>query len=145
MPSVSDFTAHGKVTAVQPDRITFAPTGTNYELHLDSGGIAYGGPLNVPADLLIRVQARKLWTVPSGGGFISPIFGTPRTIQGRVKFANGRELVVQAGTHFIVTLPEKDHAFDLTHGELAIGSLVNVVAMPGARFELPAAKAVQTT
>ncbi len=136
MASVSDFPARGKVTASQPDRITFAPSGTNYQLHLDTGGVPYAGPLNVPVNLLIRVQARKLWTVSSGGGFVSPIFGPPRTIQGRVKFVGeGGAMAVQAGTHFIIALPNKDEAYDLTSGDIAIGSMVNVVAQPGALFE----------
>jgi hypothetical protein len=135
MPSVVDFPARGKVTAVSPDRITFAPSGTNYELHLDSGGVKYAGPTDTPVDLVIRVQARKLWTVPSGGGFISPIFGPPRTIQGRVKFVSDKEMVVLAGTHIVVTLPTKEDAFDLVRGDIVEGALVNVVALPGAKFE----------
>ena len=136
MASINDFPARGKVVAAAPDRVTFMPTGTNYELHLATGGVAYAGPLNVPVAALIRVEARKLWTVPSGGGFVSPIFGTPRTIQGRVKHIGASEMVVTAGTNFVVSLPGKEHAFDLSNGDVAVGALVNVVALPGARFEL---------
>jgi hypothetical protein len=135
MPSPTDFPARGKVIAVQPDRVTFAPQNTNYEFHLETGGAAYGGPANVPVNALIRVVARKLWTVPSGGNFVSPIFGPPRTIQGRVRYASETELVVQAGTNFVVALPKEMDQYDLTSGDIAVGALVNVVAMPGARIE----------
>lgn len=140
MPSINDFPARGKVTKVEGDRVTFTPTGTNYAFHLVTGGAPYAGPTDVPVAALIRVEARKLWTVPSGGNFVSPIFGPPRTIQGRVKFIGEREMVVTAGTNFIVTLPGGDHAYDLSNGDVAVGALVNIVALPSARFA-PAAAA----
>lgn len=136
MPTATDFPARGKVIAVLPDRVTFAPSNTNYEFHLETGGAAYAGPTNVPVNAVIRVVARKLWTVPSGGNFVSPIFGPPKTIQGRVKYATDSELVVQAGTTFVVALPKEQDKYDLTSGDVAVGAIVNVVAMPGARIEL---------
>jgi hypothetical protein len=136
MPSVNDYPARGKVVAVSPDSVTFAPTGTNYRFHLSTGGVVYTGSRDVPVACFIRVEGRKLWTVPSGGGFVSPIFGSPRTIQGRVKFIGDREMVVTAGTNFIVSLPAGDHAYGLATGEVTVGALVNVMALPGARFEL---------
>ena len=134
MASINDFPARGKVVAVDGDRVTFTPTGTNYAFHLVTGGAPYAGPTNVPIEAFLRVEARKLWTVPSGGGFISPIFGPPRTIQGRVKFMGDCEMVVTAGTNFIVALPSGDHAFDLSNGDVVVGALVNIVALPSARF-----------
>jgi hypothetical protein len=50
---------------------------------------------------------------------------------------------VQAGAPIVVELPSADSAYDMTNGHLAAGSLVNVMAMPGARLELlpePAAR-----
>ncbi|HEV7299547.1 MAG TPA: hypothetical protein VGN72_09305 [Tepidisphaeraceae bacterium] len=135
MASINDFPARGKVIAAAPDRVTFMPTGTNYEMHLATGGVAYAGPLNVPVSAIIRVEARKLWTVPSGGGFVSPIFGPPKSIQGRVRHVGASEMVVTAGTNFVVSLPGKEHAFDLSSGDVGVGALVNIVALPGARFE----------
>ena len=91
-----DFNARGKITEKRgTSTVVFKPSGTNYELHLEGPG--YEGPMNVPVELVITVQARKLWTIPSGGNFIEPIFGKPRTIQGRVKAIEGQTLVVQAG------------------------------------------------
>jgi len=86
----------------------------------------------------VRVTARKVWTVPSGGNFVSPIFGPPRTIQGRVRSLDERSLVVHAGVPILVELPADEAGYDLVNGPLAVGVMVNVVALPGARFE-PAA------
>ena len=87
------------------------------------------------------MAARKIYTVPSGGNFISPIFGPPRIIQGRVRYLDETEMVVQAGVPVIVELPKDENAYDLVRGDLTVSSLVNVVVLPGARFELAVAAA----
>ena len=135
MADITEFPAHGKVLRTIEGGVAFNPAGTNYELHLKTVG-SFNGPTNVLIDGLIRVKARKLWTVPSGGNFIAPIFGSPRTIQGRVRQVTEKNLVVQAGTSIIVELPEADDAMDLTNGAIGAGSLINIVALPGATFEL---------
>ena len=55
-------------------------------------------------------------------------------MQGRVKYLDDKEMVVQAGTHIIVQLPTETDAFDFANGDLTVASLVNVVALPGANF-----------
>jgi len=137
MPSPADFPAPGKVLDVrdtdQGRLLTFQPRGTNYEMHLLTDAPA-DVPLNKPLDLLIRVQARKVYTVPSGGNFVAPIFGPPRTIQGRVRWADeaGQRLVVHAGVPVLVELPPADSGIDLDEGPITIGRMVNVAALPGA-------------
>ena len=54
---------------------------------------------------LIRGSGRKVWTVPSGGNFITPIMGPPKIVQGRVKYADEKQLVIQAGANVIIDLP----------------------------------------
>jgi hypothetical protein len=125
--------ARGKVTGTRDGLVLFAPMGTNYELHLVAPG--YAGPVGVLTEGVIRVTARKVWTVPSGGNFISPIFGSPRIVQGRVRALSERELVVHAGTPLVVDLPDDPNAIDLPNGPIRVGAMVNVAAMPGARFE----------
>ena len=144
MPTLADFPAKGKVIEVRSGpsgpQVVFAPTNTTYNLYL--AGI-YTGPLKTPVEILIRATGRKLWTVPSGGNFIAPITGTPRTIQGRVRLIEGQTIVVQAGVPVAITLPASDSAVDLNNGALAVGSQVNVMVMPGVSFELaPAPSAV---
>ena len=80
-------TARGKVTAFKEGLVTFVPYNTAYALHLAAPG--YGGPLDTLVNAIIRVTARKAYTVPSGGNFISPIYGPPKTIQGRVRAVEG--------------------------------------------------------
>jgi len=90
-------------------------------------------------EVLIRVMARKVYTVPSGGNFVQPIVGPPRIIQGRVRHLDDRQLVVQASANFIVDLPAADSAIDLDNGLITLNTMVNVVALPGATLE-PAAQ-----
>ena len=103
--------ARGQVKESRDHLVIFSPHGTNYELHLVAP--SYSGPIASVTEGLVRVTARKVWTVPSGGNFIAPIFGTPRTIQGRVRALDERTLVVQAGTPVVVDLPDDPTAFEL--------------------------------
>lgn len=127
--------AKGKVLRTDGATVVFQPTGTNYELHLLAAGGKYDGPLGQPVSCFIRVDARKVYTVPSGGNFIQPIFGPPRIIQGRVRALDERRIVVHAGTPITVQLPADAHAIDLNRGPIAQGAMVNVVALPGATVE----------
>lgn len=135
MSSITDFPARGRIIAIGDDKVTFQPSNTNYELSL---GVSkdFQGKVGALVDGLIRVAARKVYTVPSGGNFVSPIFGPPRTIQGRVKYVDDKQVVVQAGVPIVVDLPAEDSALDLHDGGIGVGSLINVVGLPGARFEL---------
>jgi hypothetical protein len=127
------FIASGKVTGVKDGVVVFNPAGTNYELHLAIP--TYAGPVNVPVRCYIRVAARKVYTVPSGGNFISPIFGPPRIVQGRVRWGDARRLVVHAGCPIHVELPRNDNAIDLDEGAIEVGRMVNVACLPGASVE----------
>src|SRR6266516_1054420 len=100
--------ARGVVTKTKDGLVVFAPHGTNYELHLVAPN--YAGPVGSQTQGVIRATARKVWTVPSGGNFISPIFGPPRTIQGRVKWLDERTLVVQAGTPIVIGKSDESNA-----------------------------------
>jgi hypothetical protein len=138
MPSLADFVARGKVIAVNDGSVVFAPKDTNYELQLVTKG-RYDGPVNIPVDARVRATVRKLLTVPSGGAFVAPIFGPPKTIQGRVRHVEEGAIVVQAGMPFILDLPAADHAMDLNNGPISVGSMVNAIVLPGATFELVSA------
>ncbi len=129
LTSTTPLAAAGKVIRVNDNVAVFIPTGTNYELFLETGG--YNGPLNVPVRCIIRAKARKVYTVPSGGNFISPIFGPPRIVQGRVRAADVRMLVVHAAVPFNVDLPAVESGIDLDDGPVTVGRMVNVVCEPG--------------
>jgi hypothetical protein len=131
MANEMDFPAKGKVTRVDGKSVTFVPAGTNYELHLEAEGSGYSGAVNVPVEAVVRLRARKVMTVPSGGNFISPIFGPPRIVQGRVRCLSANVLVIHAGTNLMVELPASDSAFDLATGAIGMGSMVNATILPG--------------
>jgi hypothetical protein len=126
--------ASGKVTAVRDGKVVFAPVNTNYELELVCP--SYSGPVNKPVKGMIRVKARKVWTVPSGGNFITPLSGPPKIIQGRVRELEKSWLIVQAGTPITVDLPDSDIVYDLACGPIVVGTIVNVTAFAGGTFEL---------
>jgi hypothetical protein len=136
MTSATEHAAKGKITEVRDNLVVFCPNNTNYQLHLISEDERYAGPTNEPVEVVIKGTARKMWTVVSGGNFISPIFGPPRIVQGRVRYADDRVLVIQAGAPITLELPASDMAIDLTNGPITVGSLVNATVMPGATFHL---------
>ena len=133
--NASEFATHGKIIAVNDGAVVFAPRGTTYELSLKTSG-KYDGPVNTPIEAVIRVTGRKVWTVPSGGNFVTPIMGPPKIIQGRVRAVDEQAIVVHAGATFIVDLPAAENAIDLPDGPITLGNMVNVTALPGATFEL---------
>ena len=141
MPKATDFPAIGRVLSKDDTSVVFNPLNTNYELKLLIAN--YDGPIGQRIEAFITVAARKVYTVPSGGNFIAPIFGPPRIIQGRVKFLDEREMVVHGGAPVIVQLPAGEDAFDLANGDLTFASLANVVALPGAKFQLAAVAALK--
>jgi hypothetical protein len=134
MASVNDFSARGKIISVQDGMVVFAPANTNYKLHLQNKGDMDGKPAGM-IEALLRVSGRKIWTVKSGGNFIEPIFGPPRKIQGRVRYLDNEKMVVQTGAPFIVALPADPAAYDMCHGMLTVGDLVNVSLAPSGTIE----------
>jgi hypothetical protein len=136
MSSIHDFPARGKIIEVKNGLVVFQPSNTNYQIWLNVENDAKSEVSKHPIECFIRVEARKVYTVPSGGNFIQPIFGPPKIIQGRVRYADEKTLVVHAGVPVIVDLPGVDSAIDLSEGRIQLGRMANVVALPGARFEL---------
>ncbi len=130
-----EYPARGKVIRTSDRTTVFAPTNTNYELHLESLQ-PYRGPIGEVVSVAIRAQARKVYTVPSGGGFITPLFGPPKIIQGRALDVRENAVVIRAGVPITVQLPAEDDAVDLSEGPIAVGSLVNAVILPGATIRL---------
>lgn len=124
----------GKVTSFKDGIVVFNPTGTRYALHLAAP--QFNGPLDKPVKAIIRATARKVYTVPSGGAYITPIFGPPRIVQGFVRQGDDRTIVVLAGgCPFHIDLPPAEAAIDLDDGPMYKGKMVNVVCEPGARIE----------
>lgn len=126
--------ASGKVLSAADGIVVFSPVNTRYELQLAVS--SYDGPIKKPVKAIIHVVARKVYTVPSGGNYITPIFGPPRIVQGIVRQADTRSIVVHAaGCPIHVELPGAEAAIDLDDGPIYLGKMVNVVCEPGARVE----------
>jgi hypothetical protein len=138
--SETDFLARGKVKTIQNGLVVFIPAGTTYELYLTG---TYDGPIGELIDCTVKAKARKVYTVPSGGNFITPIFGTPKIVQGRVLKASEQQLVIHSNIPFIIDLPRNDSAIDLDEGGISVGKMVNAVLMAGASFELAAKLAMK--
>lgn len=132
---VASRTTKGVILVQQDGYVIFRPIDTSYEHHLIApAGFHAEAGRNVRA--VIRVKARKVYTVMSGGNFVQPILGQPRIIQGRVVTLEGGTLYVKAGSLFAVELPTGRDTIDMANGEPAVGSLVNVVALPGATIDV---------
>ena len=136
MTLTPDLATKGIITHVSDGGATlvFHPHNTNYMHQLvGDGSITAASGLHVNG--VIHVKARKVYTVPSGGGFVQPVLGSPRIIQGRVISLDEKSIVVKAGATFVVELPTGLDTIDLHTGAIHANSLVNVVAFPGAMFE----------
>jgi hypothetical protein len=144
MPTPFDFPARGKILRIENNLIVFSPAGTSYELHLVSADGQMPTPSAQTVSCHIRATARKLWTMASGGNFVTPIFGTPRIVQGRVRYLEEGLAVVQAGCPVVVTLPADATALDLLNGPIVPGSMVNAALVPGTTFELARAAVAGT-
>ncbi len=135
MANETDFPTRGKVIHVSDDRIVFAPSNTTYEIELLTPNGRYDGPQDTLVEGVIRAAARKLYTVSSGGGWVEPIFGKPRIVQGHIRHIDERYVVVDAGALILVRYPETDGSVSLVNGHLRPGIMVNATILPGATFE----------
>jgi hypothetical protein len=136
MPTPADFVAKGKILRVENNLVVFNPAGTAYELHLVNQGPETPAPTPNSISCYIRAAGRKVWTVPSGGNFVVPIFGPPKIVQGRVRYLDESLMIVHAAVPIHVTLPADDDAYDLINGPVTLATLVNATLNPGATFEL---------
>lgn len=131
--AVTDYPTVGTVLSAENGQVVLAPLNTSYQLHLRCDAID-ADTVGHRVRGTIRLPARKVMTVSTGGNFIAPIFGQPRIVQGRLMYLDQRQMVLRAGTHIVVDLPAQDSALDLTRGPLQQGALVNVAVGGPATF-----------
>jgi len=122
----------GTVLGTQGSAVVFQPLNTTYNLYLQP---ANGTPAEGPAAVVVKATARKVYTVPSGGLFVSPIMGPPKTFQGRVIDAKDDSITLDCGVIVNVKLPNIAGGVELACGPISVGSLVNVIAVAGATLE----------
>lgn len=131
--TTSPLVAKGRVLKNEAGTLVFQPAGTTYELHLTPVGTV--GEIGTLVTGTIRAKGRKLYTVPSGGLFVGPILGTPKTFQGRVREVGRDYVVIGCGVPVRIDLPQDGGAVELANGGIKVGSLVNVIAFAGVTFE----------
>ncbi len=123
--------ARGVLAAASPERVTISFPGTDYRLILavyQSPSTPVGKKINGS----IRVQAKRVDVVRTGGKYIEPLDGTPRRIQGEVVASDTGEntLTVNAGVPIICKLTDARQRAD----QFRIGELVSFEVNPGASF-----------
>jgi hypothetical protein len=104
---------------------------TNYHMHLIAGS-------DVPSIIggrligIVRVDARRVDVVNTGGKYIEPVIGRPRRVQGRVVSWDdaSRTLVVDAGVPIHLELQDDRQ----TPSEFEKGTLVSCDVLDGATF-----------
>jgi len=144
MPSPNDFPARGKILRVEGDTVVFNPAGTTYELRLTNQGGELPASSNSTISCYLRATARKIWTMASGGNFVTPIFGPPKVVQGMVRYLEEGLAVVHAGVPVLLTLPKSGTEYDLINGPVIPGVMVNATLLAGATFELVRAPVPQS-
>ena len=144
MPSPNDFPARGKILRVEGDTVVFNPAGTTYELRLTNQGGELPTASNSTISCYLRATARKIWTMASGGNFVTPIFGPPKVVQGMVRYLEEGLAVVHAGVPVLLTLPKSGTEYDLINGPVIPGVMVNATLLAGATFELVRAPVPQS-
>jgi hypothetical protein len=116
-------------TATQPGHIVVSFPNTSYQMHLL--------PRNPVASEVgkriigtVRLQARRIDHVQTGGRYVEPVYGRPRRVQGSVISVSGDALVVDATVPVHVSLTDpRQKASDFK-----VGDFVSFDALDGASF-----------
>lgn len=131
-PGLARGTFAGEVGATRgrPACVVLALPDTSYRLHL----VPLSPVRAEPGKRLvgtIRVKARRIDVVTTGGTYIEPVEGRPRRVQGRVVRVQGGAVVVDAGApvHCTPTDPRQ------TPDSFKPGDLVSFDALDGATIE----------
>ncbi|MCC6285119.1 MAG: hypothetical protein IT439_07435 [Phycisphaerales bacterium] len=122
--------ARGVVADASPDRVTIEFPNTSYRLDFSLTGPLRAAPGKRIIGI-IRLDARRIDTVDTGGRFVEPVYGPVRRVQGTVLAIVADRVVVNAGMpiHCRPTDP-RQKASDFSPGDF-----VGFDAMPGASFE----------
>ena len=112
--------ARGVLESSGADHIVVSFPNTNYQMHLVPTAPALR-EIGKRIIGTIRVDARRVDVVDTGGKYVEPVFGRPRRVQGRVLALSdsARTLTVDAGmTIHLHLLDDRQRPSDFTHGDL---------------------------
>lgn len=101
-------------------RIVLAIPNSDYRLHLVLNSTGRDLKIGRALHGRIDVQAHRIDVSGTGGQFIDPVMGRPRTIQGRIRAieSNANVLVIQATVPIRAHLRRPQHAQDFEPGQL---------------------------
>ncbi len=121
-------------TATRPAILVLRVPNTSYELHLRPAN-EVTTPVGKRVVGVIRVEARRVDKVGTGGRYVEPVAGRPRRVQGRVVRVEGEAVVVDAGVpiHLLLT-DARQKATDFEPGEV-----VSCDVLDGATFSVQTA------
>jgi hypothetical protein len=116
-------------TATKEAYIKFLVPNTSYELHLcPTTEIATANGKRLVG--VIRVQARRIDVVGTGGQYVEPVFGRPRRVQGTVVRSEAGAVVVDAGVTIHLTPTDARQSPE----NFQPGQLVSCDVLDGATF-----------
>jgi hypothetical protein len=102
---------------------------TNYEMHLIPTT-----PITTPIGKrilgTIKLQAKRIDTVGTGGQYIEPVYGRPRRVQGTVLRVENGAIIIDAGVPIHATLTDARQSLD----QFQPGQFVSFDAVAGATF-----------
>jgi len=115
----------------KPAGVVISFPNTNYQIHLVAQG-QVGGEVGKKIIGTIRVDARRVDEVDTGGKYIEPVYGRPRRVQGRVIWFNDgtRTLVVDAGVPVHLRMTDERQ----TPTDFPVWTLVSCDVRDGATF-----------
>ncbi|MEM9083808.1 MAG: hypothetical protein AAGB34_09440 [Planctomycetota bacterium] len=135
MTQTTNIHAHGVLQSQSQDLegkhvIIMTVPETSYELHLETIKPLETEPGKRLAGT-IRVNARRVDQVETGGRYIEPVYGRPRRVQGRVLaiHAESNAITVNAGVPIELKLNKLQKANDFQEGDF-----VSCDVLPGATF-----------
>lgn len=133
----STLQSRGVIDEVGADSLVLTIPGTEYRLGLTTRGQVGGAWLTAgkKARGVIRVNARRIDVVTTGGRYIEPVYGAPRRFQGTIIAidveANTVAIRAADSVVFVCTPSGGKRATDFSEGALVATDILP----PGAEFE----------
>jgi len=116
-------------TATIAEHVVVSIPDTSYQIHLiPTAPVTAGSGHRVIGK--IRVSARRIDEVQSGGRYLEPVFGRPRRVQGTVIAIESDAVVVNAGVPVWVQPTDSRQS----PADFQVGQFVSFDALEGATF-----------
>jgi hypothetical protein len=121
--------ARGNLISADAAQVVISIPNTNYQLHL-----VPTAPINLERGKrilgTIKLEAKRIDTVGTGGEYIEPVYGRPRRVQGTVIRTQNGAVVIDAGVPIHAKPTDPRQSAD----QFQAGQFVSFDALPGATF-----------